>query len=238
MEPLRDLNFLDWVILAIVLVSLLGSFLKGFAREAISLGSVVVGIVLASQFYSKTAGIFLPVAGSQDLAALLGFVTIFAGCLVAGALVSSLARKFMGLAQLRWFDRLLGAAFGLIRGWMIAAVLVLALTAFPVKLASIGEARLAPFLLVSARALVQVTPQSLKDRFMEGYGEVERLLREQPEPPSEEETSARVSPPLPGQGPGQPGVRRQGAVGAAGGGAAGFRGDSAAWRTKLMGIRS
>ena len=238
MELPHALNFLDWVILAMVFVSVVGSFLKGFARESISLGSVVVGILLASWSYPRIAGIFLPLAGSQDLADILGFVAIFSGCLIAGALVSSFAGKFMGLANLRWFDRLLGAAFGLIRGWMIATVLVMLLTAFPVKLASIGEARLAPFLLVSARALVQVTPQSLKDRFMEGYGEVERLLREQPEPPSEEETSARVSPPLPGQGPGQPGVRRQGAVGAAGGGAAGFRGDSAAWRTKLMGIRS
>ena len=186
MEPLHDLNSLDWVVLAVVFISVSGSLLKGFARESISLGSVVVGMVLASWFYPVTMGFFLRFASSQDLAAILGFVTIFAGCLIAGALVSSFVHKFLRLAHLQWFDRLLGAAFGLIRGWMIAAVLVLLLTAFPVRLASIQEARLAPFLLVSARVLILVTPQSLKDRFMEGYGEVERLWREQSEPPSEE----------------------------------------------------
>lgn len=187
MEPLHDLNFLDWVILAVVFVSVLGSLLKGFARESISLGSVVVGIVLASWFYPMTMNFFLQFVSGQDLAAILGFVTIFCGCLIAGALVSSFVHKFVRVAHLQWFDRLLGAAFGLIRGWMIAAVMVLLLTAFPVKLASIQEARLAPFLLVSARVLILVTPESLRDRFMEGYGEVERLWREQSEPPSEEE---------------------------------------------------
>lgn len=187
MEPLHDLNSLDWVILAVVLISVSGSLLKGFARESISLASVVVGIVSASWLYSMTTDFFLPFAGSQDLAAILGFVTIFCGCLIAGALVSFFVHRFVRLAHLQWFDRLLGAAFGLIRGWLIAAVLVLLLTAFPVKSASVQEARLAPFLLVSARVLILVTPQSLKDRFMEGYGEVERLWREQSEPPSEEE---------------------------------------------------
>lgn len=187
MEPLQDLNTLDWVILAVVFVSVAGSLLKGFVRESISLGSVVVGIVLASRHYPTTGEFFLQFAGSRDLAATLGFVTIFAGCLIAGALVSFFVRKFVGLAHLQWFDRLLGAAFGLIRGWMIAAVLVLLLTAFQVQLASVQEARLAPFLLVSARALIVLTPQTLKDRFMEGYGEVERLWREPSEPPGEEE---------------------------------------------------
>ncbi len=188
MEPLHDLNSLDWVILAVVFISVFGSLLKGFAREAISLGSVVVGIVLASWLYSMTTGFFLQFVRSQDLAAILGFVTIFSGCLIAGSLVSFFVHKFVRLAHLQWFDRVLGAAFGLLRGWLIAAVLVLLLTAFPIKLASIQEARLAPFLLVSARVLILITPQTLKDKFMEGYGEVERLWREQSEPPSEEES--------------------------------------------------
>ncbi len=187
MEPLHDLNSLDWVVLAVVFISVAGSLLKGFVRESISLGSVVVGIVLASRLYPTTGEFLLQFVGSRNLAATLGFVTIFAGCLIAGALVSFLVHKFVRVAHLQWFDRLLGAAFGLIRGWMIAAVLVLLLTTFRVQLASVQKARLAPFLLVSARGLIVLTPQTLKDRFMEGYGEVERLWREQSEPASEED---------------------------------------------------
>lgn len=124
-------------------------------------------------------GFFLRFVRTEDIAAILGFVTIFAGCLVAGAIASFFVHKFVRVAHLQWFDRLLGAAFGLIRGWMIAAVLVLLLTAFPVELASVQKAKLAPHLLVSARILIVVTPQSLKNRFLEGYAEVEKLWREQ-----------------------------------------------------------
>jgi membrane protein required for colicin V production len=187
MQTLPDFNSLDWIILALVSISVVGSLLKGFARETISLGSVIVGILLASWFYPVTTNFLLRFVQTEDIAAILGFVTIFAGCLVAGAIVSFFVHKFVGLAQLRWFDRLLGAAFGLIRGWMIAAVLVLLLTAFPVELANVQEAQLAPYLLVSARVLVVVTPQSLKDRFLEGYEEVERLWREQTDERNEAE---------------------------------------------------
>ena len=58
MEPLHDLNSLDWVVLAVVFISVLGSLLKGFARECISLGSVVVGMVLASWVLSRDHGLF------------------------------------------------------------------------------------------------------------------------------------------------------------------------------------
>ena len=99
MEPLHDLNSLDWVVLAVVFISVSGSLLKGFVRESISLGSVVVGMVLASWFYPATTGFFLRFASSQDLAAILGFVSIFAGCLIAGALVSFFVHKFVRLAH-------------------------------------------------------------------------------------------------------------------------------------------
>jgi membrane protein required for colicin V production len=80
--------------------------------------------------------------------------------------------------HLKWFDRLLGAAFGLIRGWLIGAVLFLMLTAFPVQLESVKNARLAPYLLSGARALALVTPSPLKAKFLEGYRKVEKYWRE------------------------------------------------------------
>ena len=88
----------------------------------------------------------------------------------------------MRLIHLQWFDHLLGAAFGLIRGWIIAAMLILLLTAFPVELVTVQKAKLAPSLLVSARILVSITPPSLKKRFLQGYSDLEKLWIESAKP--------------------------------------------------------
>jgi len=190
MVNLHDMNFLDWVILALVAISVIGSLLKGFARETISLGSVLLGLVLASWCYPVVAVFFDRYVRTKDIAAMLGFVMIFAGCLLLGAVISFFVYKFLRIAHLQWFDRLLGAAFGLVRGWMIAAILILLLTAFPVEITSVEEAQLAPYLLVSARALIIITPHSLRERFLEGYKKVERLWREQQDQSSKEHTTA------------------------------------------------
>ena len=48
MSFLFEFTLLDWLILVLLVVSIFSSFLKGFARETISLASVVVGLLLAS----------------------------------------------------------------------------------------------------------------------------------------------------------------------------------------------
>ena len=182
MNNLQDFNFLDWAIIAIVSISMVGSLIKGFAREAISLVSVVIGIVLASWSYAILGEFFLQYVRTENIAAILGFLTVFIATLLVGTIISYLIHRFLRLTHLQWFDRLLGAAFGLIRGWIIAAMLILLLTAFPVELANVQKAQLAPYLLVSARILVLITPQSLKKRFLQGYSDLEKFWRDSTKP--------------------------------------------------------
>jgi membrane protein required for colicin V production len=178
MSLLFEFTFLDWMILVLLAVSIVSSILKGFARETISLASVIVGLLLASWFFPLFGRFFGNFVKTQDIASLLGFATIFFACVFLGVLISLIVNKLLEAVHLKWFDRLLGAAFGLIRGWLIGAVLFLMLTAFPVQLESVKNARLAPYLLSGARALALVTPSPLKAKFLEGYRKVEKYWRE------------------------------------------------------------
>jgi membrane protein required for colicin V production len=178
MSFLVEFTLLDWIILLLVVASIVSSFLKGFARETISLVSVITGLLLASWFFPLLGHFFGTFVKTQDIASLLGFASIFFGCVLLGVVISLMVNKLIETVHLRWFDRLLGAAFGLIRGWLIGAVLFLMLTAFPVQLESIQKARLAPYLLAGARALALVTPSPMKAKFLEGYRKVEKYWRE------------------------------------------------------------
>ena len=170
-----DLNALDWIVVLIVVSSVISSVLKGFARETVSLGAVIAGLLLASWFYPQAASLVLAYAKTQDIASLVGFTVIFIGVLLAGAAISYGVSKFIRIVDLQWIDRLLGAAFGFVRGWLVGSVIFLGLTAFPVHIETVEQAVLGPYLLMSARVLVVVTPTTLKEQFLRGYEQVRKL---------------------------------------------------------------
>jgi membrane protein required for colicin V production len=174
------LNFsvLDWLILAILTYSVVVSALRGFVREVIGLAAVLVGVLLASWFYRSVAPLFKDVVKTENLALFFGFSLIFLVTLLAGALVIWLMTRFTKFAKLQWFDRLLGAAFGLIRGWVIGSVVLLGLTAFGVQAERVKGSELAPFFLPGARVIAVATPYELKAKFLIGYRAVERWWRE------------------------------------------------------------
>ena len=175
MSFVSELNVLDWIVVVIVASSVISSILKGFAREAISLAAVVLGLLLASWFYPQAGSLVSAYVKTQEIASLVGFALIFLGILLAGAVISLVVTKFLRVVDLQWFDRLLGAAFGFARGWLVGSVIFLGLTAFPVQIETVQRAMLGPYLLLSARVLVVMTPASLKEQFLEGYDEVRSL---------------------------------------------------------------
>jgi membrane protein required for colicin V production len=170
-----ELTVLDWIVLTIVAGSIVSSVMKGFAREAIALTSTIVGLLMASWFYGSAGSLVAPYVKTRDIASLVGFTLIFLGILLAGAIVSFLVNKFIQAVQLQWFDRLLGAAFGFVRGWVIGSVLFLILTAFPVQKDNVTNAKLGPYLLFGARILIVVTPPGLKTKFLDEYRRIQEF---------------------------------------------------------------
>ena len=57
----------------------------------------------------------------------------------------------------------------------MGSVIFLGLTAFPVQIETVQKATLGPYLLLSARVLVVITPAPLKEQFLEGYDKVRSL---------------------------------------------------------------
>jgi membrane protein required for colicin V production len=172
-------TFVDWLILIIVLASAVFAALKGFARELIGMGSMVLAFILASWFYAAAAEPFKDVVKTENLALFLGFSIVFLGTLIAGILIAWLVSTFVKLAKLQWFDRCLGALFGLVRGWMLGGIVLVGLTAFNIQAVNVRNSVLAPYFLPASRMIALVTPSEFKDRFQSGYAALERWWKEQ-----------------------------------------------------------
>jgi membrane protein required for colicin V production len=166
---LSQWSFLDVLFIIILLVSIIFALMKGLARELISLAALIGGFILAVLYYYIPAGMFKEFSKTEAIANLIGFVIIFFGCILIGAIVSFFVNRFIKAAALKWFDRLLGGVFGLLRGWAIASMLVVALIAFPIRDDFMARSVLAPYLLAGARIAVYCVPQKLKDQFNEQY---------------------------------------------------------------------
>lgn len=124
------LSWIDWALLAVLLLSVLIGVWRGLVFELMSLVGWVVAWV-GAQFLGERIAPWLPV-GQADSAArvLVSFVLAFVGILLAWALLARLLRLLVQASPLSLPDRVLGAGFGLLRGGvlLLALATVLALT--------------------------------------------------------------------------------------------------------------
>ena len=175
---MTQLNLLDAVVLLILLASVVYSALKGFVRELLGMLSLVAAFFVSVSFYRVASEPFKEVVKTENIALFLGFASIFLGTLIVGALVIWAVQKLVKFAKVQWFDRLLGAAFGFIRGWILGSVVFLVLTSFDLQSERVRGSQLAPYYLPGARIIALATPHDLKTRFMDGYRVVEKWWRE------------------------------------------------------------
>jgi membrane protein required for colicin V production len=122
---MAEFTIADWLIVAVVVISALLSLLRGFAREAISLGAWLAAFLVASMFSPALQGLLRDVVDDEQIRQISAFLILFIAtllvCSMAGYLVSQLIKVTgLGLA-----DRLLGTAFGLVRGVVVALALVM-----------------------------------------------------------------------------------------------------------------
>jgi len=169
-------NWLDWVFAAVVVTSVAAAIMRGFVRELISLTSLVVGLVVAVVFYPRAALWFEDVTKSHEIAEGLGFLVLFVGILLLGSLVSLLGRKLFKAAGLQWFDRFLGAVFGLLRGVIVNCILLFVLLAFTIKPEAVRQSSLAPYVTAGANIISLAMPANLKAQFRLGFEKFRETL--------------------------------------------------------------
>ena len=169
---------LDIVLGAILLASVIGATLNGLTKELLRIASLVIGLLVAMWGYGLVAGHLAQWISNAKVASAAAFALLFIGCLITGALLARLLAGIWSLAGLGLLDRLLGAAFGALRGLLLAAALLLALVAFqPVADTAglVADSRIAPFVLNLARTAAAVAPAALREAYQDGLDRVRDL---------------------------------------------------------------
>ncbi len=140
---MNGLSWVDWALLAVLLMSVLIGVVRGLVFEVLSLLGWLVAYVGAQMFAGEVAELLpLGTPGSAlNLAA--AFALTFIGILLGWSLLARLARMLIHATPLTLLDRAAGAAFGLLRGGLVLLVLatglnMTALASSPAWKASLG----------------------------------------------------------------------------------------------------
>ena len=156
------MNLLDVIIIAAMIFFIVRGIFRGFFREIASLAGIILGILLANQYQAQVteflkvyipSGKYLPLVSFAVI-----FLIIFLACNFAGWALKAMSRK----AYLGWADRTLGVGLAVLKGVIIAYLVIVLLTLFvPSKTPLIAKSRLAPLIITSYESMVgMVSPGS------------------------------------------------------------------------------
>ena len=151
---------LDWVVMALLAVSVLLGLWRGLVYEVLSVLNWLAAFVLA-QWLAPRAAALMPLSrAGESIQYAAGFAVVFIAALFAGGFLAWGISKLVAAVGLRPVDRALGGLFGVVRG--VVAVLAIAVV---VHLAGLDrglwwtESKTAGVAAAALRGLKPVVPE-------------------------------------------------------------------------------
>jgi membrane protein required for colicin V production len=115
----------DYLIIAGILISAVAGAMRGFLREAVAFGAWIIALFVAWHFADLIEPYLGGLLADPEVRPWAARVIIVSLVLLLGALVGALLAHFVRLSIFSGMDRLLGLAFGILRGFVLLGVFVI-----------------------------------------------------------------------------------------------------------------
>lgn len=117
-------HWLDWVILGVIALSAITGLFRGFVKELIALLVWGVGLYVSYQYSSLLDPILSTYIHDETARKVASFVIVLLSILIVGAIGNALLGLLLRKAGLSGTDRFLGMGFGVARGVLLVALVM------------------------------------------------------------------------------------------------------------------
>jgi membrane protein required for colicin V production len=160
------MNLLDGVLLVILGYCLIRGIFRGLIKELSAIIGVLGGYYTAYTYYPAIARQLARWISNPGYLNIISFLLLFMAVFWIVSIAGVVLKYLMNIAFLGWTDRISGALFGALKAMLINVVLILVLTTFLPRNASIiRDSRGAHGLMCFSAYLVKVAPKEMKHSF-------------------------------------------------------------------------
>ena len=165
------MNVLDYTMLAVMGISALLGLLRGFVRETVSLLAWIAAFWLAMSF---SVGLAKHLSGFMDnpsLRVAVSFAVLFVLVLMTGVIINYLLASMLKKAGVGTSDRILGVMFGLARGVLVLALVMVLVELTPlVESSSWRESTIVGLLQPMLAHVQKLLPTGIHASVVQGFG--------------------------------------------------------------------
>jgi membrane protein required for colicin V production len=163
----------DWAIVLVMALAVLGGLMQGFFRSACALGGLLLGLGLAAWNYGRVAALLIPLVRSNAAANAIGFLLIAIFVMGVAGLIGKILSKVFHQMGLGCLDRLAGAVFGFFQGALLVMLVILVAVAFFPKAPWLAKAELPKLFFGACNMSAHASPHELSERIRQGFKELE-----------------------------------------------------------------
>lgn len=122
MEAL-EMNWVDIILLVFLVIQTLVGLWQGLVKSLLNLAGIVIGVVLASNFYKPLADA-MGFISNREIANIVAFVIILVVVIIIALILARIIKALLKMVMLGWVNHLGGAVFGFLMGAVIAGAML------------------------------------------------------------------------------------------------------------------
>ena len=155
------MNWLDIVILVVMVTAGFTGLRIGLIKAALSLAGLIVGVILAGRLYVPLSErlTFIPQANVAEITA---FAIILVGVMLVASVAAKLLKWAASVVMLGWVNHLGGAVFGLVLGGILGGALLATWVKFLGITDAVSQSSLAIMLLDRFPVVLALLPDQFE----------------------------------------------------------------------------
>ncbi|HOZ36992.1 MAG TPA: CvpA family protein [bacterium] len=160
----------DIILLIILIGFIINGWQMGLIKTLGALVGILVGIVLASHFFTELAYLFTPIfGGRENLAKIISFIAIFLitnGVIAMGIWLLKGTLKLLSFVPfVKLIDHLGGGVIGLVCGVFVLGIIIIVADKYPIAnflTVYFEQSKIVPYLAKGSSVLMPLLPEAVK----------------------------------------------------------------------------